>query len=117
MGIKPGEVTYPDAAETADATTEMSASSRSCTVKPKFAPTTGEACPVENGNYDSQETAAAKLDTLRSYTPIADAEFAAHQLTVKIGGKGDVNSGNAPLTTKVAAAALQATTRATSIPE
>nr|AGQ50274.1 variant surface glycoprotein [Trypanosoma brucei] len=100
MGIKPGEVTYPDAAETADATTEMSASSRSCTVKPKFAPATGKACPVANGNYDSQETAAAKLVTLRSYTPIADAEFAAHQLTVKIGGKGDVNSGNAPLTTK-----------------
>nr|APD74639.1 variant surface glycoprotein 1125.4108 [Trypanosoma brucei] len=100
MGIKPGAVTYPDPATTAVATSEMSGSSRSCTIKPKFAPTTGEACKLANGNYAAHEAAATKLDTLKSYTPIADAEFAAHQLTVTIGGKGDVNDGSTPLTSK-----------------
>nr|APD73210.1 variant surface glycoprotein 1125.436 [Trypanosoma brucei] len=100
MGVRPGAVTYPDPATTAAATSEMSGSSRSCTIKPKFAPTTGEAYKLANGNYAAQEAAAAKLDTLKTYTPIADAEFAAHQLTVKIGGKGDVNDGSTPLTSK-----------------
>nr|APD75738.1 variant surface glycoprotein 1125.5696 [Trypanosoma brucei] len=100
MGINPGEVTYPDDAATANAEDDMSASSRSCIVKPKFAAQINKVCPVGDSDYAKHEAAATKLDTLKSYTPIEDAEVAAHQLSVKIGGKGDVNSGNAPLASR-----------------
>nr|AAX70778.1 variant surface glycoprotein (VSG), putative [Trypanosoma brucei] len=99
MGTKPGGVTYPDAATSTATTDEMAASSRCCTLKPKFAPATGEACAAPRSDYGKQETTADKLDTIKSYTPIADAEFAAHQLTLKIGGRGDVDRGTTALTT------------------